>query len=45
MSDLLPCLYALMLIVCGAGSAAALGFWAGRWREQLHLLELMRPSR
>jgi hypothetical protein len=44
MSDLLPCLYALTLIICGAGAAAVIGFRVGRWREQLSLLELMKPD-
>ncbi len=40
MSDWLPCLVALgyMLI------AAIAGYWLGRWREQLHLLEVLKPE-
>lgn len=40
MSDWLPCLVALgyMLI------AAALGYSLGKWREQLHLLEVLKPE-
>ena len=41
MTDLLPCLYATVLIV----GAAALGYWAGRYREQLSLLEIFKPGR
>jgi hypothetical protein len=44
MNDLLPCLYALVLMAGSAVAAAAVGFWAGRWREQLSLLELLKPE-
>jgi hypothetical protein len=40
MTDWLPCLYALFLM----GAAATVGFWLGRWREQLALLEMCKPT-
>ena len=36
----LPCSYASVLIL----AAAAVGFWLGRWREQLALLQLLKPE-
>ncbi len=44
MSDYLPCLYALVLIISGIVGAAVAGFELGRWREQLSLLELLKPQ-
>ncbi len=44
MSDWLPCSYAAMLIGISTVIAAAIGFWAGRMREQLALLEMFRPD-
>ncbi len=43
MNDWLPCGYALSLIGVSMVIAAAAGFWAGRMREQLALLEIFRP--
>ncbi len=40
MTDWLPCLYALVLM----GAGAAVGYLLGRWREQLALLEMCKPS-
>jgi hypothetical protein len=40
MTEWLPCFYALGLM----GAAAALGFWLGRMREQLALLEMCKPA-
>jgi hypothetical protein len=40
MTDWMPCLYALVLM----GLAAAVGFWLGRMREQLALLEMCKPA-
>ena len=40
MTDWRPCLYALVLM----GAAAAVGYLLGRWREQLALLEMCKPS-
>jgi hypothetical protein len=40
MTEWLPCLYALFLM----GVAAAVGFWLGRLREQLALLEMCKPA-
>ena len=44
MTELIPCLYAAMLIGGSTAVAAAIGFWAGRMREQLALLEILRPE-
>ena len=44
MTDLIPCLYAALLIGATAVTAAAAGFVAGRVREQLALLETFRPE-
>jgi hypothetical protein len=43
MNDWLPCPYAAMLIGTSTVIAAVFGFYAGRMREQLALLELFRP--
>jgi hypothetical protein len=40
MTEWLPCIYALALM----GAAAAAGFWLGRMREQLALLEMCKPT-
>jgi hypothetical protein len=40
MTEWLPCLYALFLM----GVAATAGFWLGRLREQLALLEMCKPA-
>jgi hypothetical protein len=40
MSDWLPCLYASTLMA----AAALVGYWFGRWREQLSLLEICKPE-
>jgi zinc transporter ZupT len=40
----IPCLYAAMLIGISTAVAAVIGFWAGRMREQLALLEILRPE-
>lgn len=39
-----PCLYALSLIGIGSAVSALAGYWLGRWREQLSLLEICRPE-
>jgi hypothetical protein len=44
MTNWLPCLYATGLIAAGSAVAATLGYWAGRWREQLWLLEILKPE-
>ena len=44
MTDLLPCDYALALIAGGLAVAGMVGFWLGRWREQLALLETLHPE-
>ena len=44
MNSWLPCGYAFTLIGVGMVIAAAAGFWAGRKREQLALLEMFRPE-
>jgi zinc transporter ZupT len=44
MTDVIPCLYAAMLIGISTAVAAVIGFWAGRMREQLALLEILRPE-
>jgi hypothetical protein len=44
MTDWLPCAYAAMLMGASAVIAGAIGFVAGRMREQLALLELFRPE-
>ena len=43
MNDWLPCGYALSLIGLSMVIAAVAGYWAGRMREQLALLEMLRP--
>lgn len=45
MNDWLPCLYATALIAIGSAFSVALGYWLGRWREQLWLLEICKPGR
>jgi membrane protein DedA with SNARE-associated domain len=45
MTHWLPCLYATVLITAGSAVAAALGYLVGRWREQLWLLEILKPQR
>lgn len=44
MNDWLPCPYAASLISLATLIAAAMGFWIGRMREQLALLETLRPE-
>lgn len=44
MTDMLPCPYAASLIGLATVIAAVLGFWIGRMREQLALLEILRPE-
>ena len=44
MIELLPCPYAAMLIGMTSLATAALGFWTGRMREQLALLETLHPE-
>ena len=44
MTAWLPCAYASVLIGVCTVIAGALGFWAGRMREQLALLETFRPE-
>lgn len=44
MTELLPCPYAAALIGVSSVGAAILGFWIGRMREQLALLEILRPE-
>ena len=44
MTDMLPCQYAASLIGLATVIAAVLGFWIGRMREQLALLEILRPE-
>ena len=44
MTDLMPCPYAATLIGLATVIAAVLGFWIGRMREQLALLEILRPE-
>lgn len=44
MTEWMPCVYAAMLIGGSTAIAAAIGFWAGRMREQLALLEMCRPE-
>ena len=44
MNAWLPCGYTFTLIVVGMVIAAAAGFWAGRKRGQLALLETFRPE-
>lgn len=43
-NDWLPCVYALGLIGLGSTLAAVVGYWAGRWREQLSLLQICKPE-
>ena len=43
MNDWLPCPYIASLVGLATVVAAALGFWIGRMREQLALLEIFRP--
>ena len=42
--DWLPCPYAASLIGITTVIAAIMGFWIGRMREQLALLETLRPE-
>ena len=44
MTEWLPCPYAAMLIGASTVIAGVIGFWAGRMREQLALLETFRPE-
>ncbi len=44
MNDWLPCLYALALIGTASAIAGIVGYWLGRWREQLWLLEVCKPE-
>lgn len=43
--DWIPCAYALSLIGIGMAVAAVASYHLGRWREQLSLLEALRPER
>ena len=43
-TNLLPCPYAAMLIGLTSAVAAGFGFWIGRMREQLALLETLHPE-
>lgn len=40
MSDWLPCPLALSYLL----AAGVVGYWLGRWREQLHLLQMFKPE-
>ena len=44
MTDWMPCDYALALIAGGMAASGMVGFWLGRWREQLALLEVFHPE-
>ena len=44
MIDWLPCAYASVLMGVCTVIAGTLGFWVGRMREQLALLETFRPD-
>ena len=44
MTEWLPCPYAGLLMGICTVIAGAIGFWAGRMREQLALLETFRPE-
>jgi putative Mn2+ efflux pump MntP len=44
LNDWLPCPYAASLIGLATAIAAVLGFWIGRMREQLALLETLHPE-
>jgi putative Mn2+ efflux pump MntP len=44
LNDWLPCPYAASLIGLATVIAAVLGFWIGRMREQLALLETLHPE-
>ena len=44
MSDWIPCAYAVTLIGIGMAAAGAASYLLGRWREQLRLLEILRPE-
>ena len=44
MSEWVPCAYASSLIGAGMAVAIVAGYLLGRWREQLHLLEVLRPE-
>ena len=44
MTDWLPCAYASILIGGSTAMAAVIGFWTGRMREQLALLEILHPE-
>ncbi len=44
MNDWMPCPYAASLIGLSTIIAAVVGFWIGRMREQLALLEAFRPE-
>ena len=44
MTEWLPCPYAAMWIGGSTVIAAVIGFLAGRMREQLALLEILRPE-
>lgn len=43
MNEWFPCSYALSLMVLVGGCAGILGYFVGRWREQLALLETFGP--
>lgn len=40
MNDLLPCPLALTYSLL----TGVVGYWLGRWREQLHLLQMLKPE-
>ena len=44
MNDWIPCAYALSMIGIGMAVAAVASYLLGRWREQLYLLEVLRPE-
>lgn len=44
MNTWMPCGYAVGLMVVSAALALVVGYGLGRWREQLALLETLRPE-
>jgi hypothetical protein len=44
MTDWLPCLYAAILISSTGLIFAVIGYYVGRWREQMWLLEVCQPE-
>jgi hypothetical protein len=43
MSNWMPCLLALAYILVAGAIFGTVGFYLGRWREQLHLLQVFKP--